>query len=114
MAPHIIINQININIIKLNILFIDKSKLNKKGECPLKFRITYLKQRKQISTGLFVSPKHWNSKKQKVLDNAAQSDYINTQLSLIINKINHSFILLQIQVSNFSLEDIYIAFKGEK
>jgi integrase/recombinase XerD len=100
---------------KLNILlFIDKSKLNKKGECPLKFRITYLKQRKQISTGLFVSPKHWNSKKQKVLDNAAQSDYINTQLSLIINKINHSFILLQIQVSNFSLEDIYIAFKGEK
>jgi integrase/recombinase XerD len=99
MAPHIIINQLNINIIKLNILlFIDKSKLNKKGECPLKFRITYLKQRKQISTGLFVSPKHWNSKKQKVLDDTEQSKYLNTQLSLIINKINQAFI-----VSNPSL-----------
>jgi integrase/recombinase XerD len=84
---------------KLNIrLFLFRSKLNKAGKCPIKCRITFNKRRKEFSTRLFVNPKHWNSKKQKVLDDTEQSDYINTQLSLIINKINQAFI-----VSNPSL-----------
>ncbi|MDT0553415.1 site-specific integrase [Urechidicola vernalis] len=100
---------------KLNILlYTDKSKLSKKGECPIKCRLTYLKIRKQFSTGLFVNPKYWNSKKQKVLEDSEQSDYLNTQLSLIMNKINQAFLLLQIQESNFSVEDIYSTYKGEK
>jgi len=99
---------------KLNILlFIYKSKLNKKGECPIKCRLTYLKERKQFSTGLFVNPKCWNSKKQKVLDDTEQSDYLNKQLSLIISKINQAFLLLQIQQENFDVIDVYNIYLGK-
>jgi integrase/recombinase XerD len=100
---------------KLNIrLFLFKSKTNKSGKCPIRCRLTFNKERKEFSTGLFVNPKHWNSEKQKVLDDTEQSDYINKQLSLIINKINQAFLLLQIQESNFSVEDIYSTYKGGK
>ena len=100
---------------KLNVLLlIDKSKINRKEECPIKCRLTYLKIRYQFSTGLFVNPKYWNSKKQKVLDDTEQSDYINKQLSLIITKINQAFLLLQIQETSFDVSDIYSLYKGEK
>ena len=103
------------NTSKLSILlYTDKSKLSKKGQCPIKCRLTYLKTRKQFSTGLFVNPTHWNSKKQKVLDDTEQSNYLNKQLSLIITKINQAFLLLQIQEVTFDVSDIYSLYKGEK
>lgn len=100
---------------KLNIrLFLLKSKTNKAGKCPIRCRMTFNNERKEFSTGLLINPEYWNSKKQKVIENTEQSDYINTQLSLIINKINQAFLLLQIQESNFSVDDIYSTYKGEK
>lgn len=70
--------------------------------------------KKGISTGLFIYPKYWHSRKQKVLEDAEQSEYINKQLSLIINKMNQAFLLLQVQESSFNVDDIYVVFKGEK
>ena len=100
---------------KLNIrLFLIRNKVNASGKCPVRCRITYNKQRKEFSTGLFIFPKYWNRKKQKIMDDAEQSEYINTQLSLIINKINQAFLLLQIQENSFAVEDIYALFKGDK
>ena len=100
---------------KLNILYIiNKSKVNKKGVCPITCRLTFNKEKKHFSTGLFVNPKHWNSKKQKVLEDTEQYDYINKQLSLIITKINQAFLLLQIQEMDFDVNDIYSQYKGEK
>ena len=69
--------------------------INKTGKCVIRCRITYNKQRKEFSTGLFVFPKHWNRKKQKVLNDSENSEYINTQLGLIINKMNQAFLLLK-------------------
>lgn len=55
--------------ITMKILFlIARNRINKSNKCAIKCRITYAKQRKEFSTGLFVSPDNWNSKKQKVLD----------------------------------------------
>ena len=88
--------------------------INKIGKCVIRCRITYNKQRKEFSTGLFINPDHWNSKKQKVLEDAEHSEYTNTQLSLIINKMNQAFLLLQIQENSFTVEDIYALYKGEK
>lgn len=100
---------------KLNILLvISSSRKRKDMHAPLYCRLTYLKVRYQFSTGLFVNPKHWNSKKQKVLDDTEQSDYQNKQLSLIISKINQAFLLLQIQETSFDVNDIYSQYKGEK
>jgi integrase/recombinase XerD len=42
---------------KLTVLFvISTNKTNKKGLCPLNCRITFNKDRKQFSTGLFINP----------------------------------------------------------
>ncbi|WP_260391097.1 Arm DNA-binding domain-containing protein [Apibacter muscae] len=50
---------------KLNILFVlDKINTNSKGVTPLRCRITYLKERKIFSTGLFINLKNWEHKKQ--------------------------------------------------
>ena len=100
---------------KINILYtLSKSKTNKLDKCPIRCRMTFNKQRKEFSTGLFVNPDYWNSKKQKVFENTEQSDFYNKQLSLIKSKINQAFLLLQIQENSYSVEDIYRLFKGGK
>ena len=43
-------------------------RLNKKGLIAIQCRITFNKKRKDFATGLFVDPKDWDSKKQKLLD----------------------------------------------
>ena len=100
---------------KFNIrLFLTRNKVNATGKCPVRCRITYNKQRKEFSTGLFIYPKYWNRKKQKVLEDTEHSEYTNTQLSLIINKMNQVFLWLQVQERRFTAEDIYALFKGGK
>jgi len=91
--------------------YIDKTKTNKTGNCPINCRITYNKNRKEFSTGLFVNPDFWDSQHQLT---EPPNDYINTQLSLIKSKINKAFLLLQIQESSFTTDDIYMLFKGNK
>lgn len=100
---------------KLNILFLlYKSKTNSTGECPIRCRITHLKHRKEFSTGMFTSPKYWDNKKQIVKSPEPNSDYINSQLSLIKTKINKAFLLLQVKEEWFTAEDIYSLYKGKK
>jgi len=87
--------------------------LNRKGQVPIRCRITYNKHRKDFATGLFVNPNYWVSKKQKLLDSSDQEEYINMQLSLIKNKINKAFLMLQIQEELFTVNDIYNIYKGK-
>ncbi|AZJ35242.1 site-specific integrase [Tenacibaculum singaporense] len=99
---------------KIHILFfIQKNRINKRGNSPMRCRITYNKQRKDFSTGLFINPNYWDSKKQKLLSKAENSEIVNTQLSLISQKINEAFLLLQLQQDNFDVDDIYSQYKGE-
>ena len=52
---------------KLSILYlIRKNKINSKGICPIECRITFNNKRKPFYTGLFVNPKYWDNKQQKV------------------------------------------------
>jgi len=103
------------NINKLAVLlYLNKAKRNKKGMCSIICRITFCKKRKQFSTGLYINPDHWNRRKQKVIEDSENSEYTNTQLSLIINKMNQVFLWLQVQESSFTVEDIYALYKGEK
>lgn len=51
----------------MSILFVIKlNKQNQKGLCPLNVRLTYHKERKEFSSGLFVNPSSWNAKKQVI------------------------------------------------
>ena len=100
---------------KITILYIlQKDRINKTGKCPLRCRITYNKRRKTFNTGQFVNPELWSSKKQKLLDNTEQSSILEKQLSLISNKINQAFLILQIQETSFNVDDVYKLYKGEK
>ena len=98
----------------IKILFVlDKIKANRLGLAPLRCRITYLGERKPFATGLFVNPKHWDSKSQLAKPPNEDNNFINAELSLIKNKINQAFLFLQVQGLEFDVEGIYKQYKGE-
>ncbi|WP_248724523.1 site-specific integrase [Seonamhaeicola sp. ML3] len=101
---------------KINILFIlkNKSKTNSKQKCSIACRITLNKKRKEFATGQFINPKNWNPKQQLVKPSEPDEKLINTQLSLIKTKINRAFLMLQVKEESFTVEDIYLQYKGEK
>lgn len=98
---------------KLTILFLlEKIKINKQGKCPIKCRITYNGKRKPFSTGLFINPKLWYGSVQIAKPPNEENNHINTQLSLIKQKVNQAFLYLQVNNSEFSIEDILNQYKG--
>ena len=90
-----------------------KAKTNSKGLCPIRCRLTYQKKRKEFSTGIFINPSNWNSKQQLVEPPEPDEQYINTQLSLIRQKLNQAFLFLQVKGSPFDVMDIYTQYLGE-
>lgn len=81
---------------------------NKKGNSVLKCRITYKLERKEFSTGKFINPSNWNSKKQLVEPPEPDVELINTQLSLIRTKLSQAFLILQVKGTDFNVQDIYL------
>ncbi len=101
-------------IFKINIRFIlSKSKVKKDGKAPLLCRATLKDRRKQFYTGLFIKPENWNSSLQMGKPPNEENQFINTQLSLIRNKVNQAFLLLQMQGEDFDVEDVYLRYKGK-
>ena len=113
---NIVINSLkNLKMKKLNIRFIVAlNRINPQGKTVIGCRITFLKKRKQFSTGLFINPNNWNSKQQHVNPLEPDSEYINNQLSLIKTKINRAFLMLQVKDESFNVDDIYSLYKGVK
>lgn len=104
--------KMNTNILKL-LFLISATRINKKGLVPLICRITYNSERKPFSTRLFIDPKNWNAQRQKAFPPNEETNFINTELSLIKNKINQAFLYLQVKDEPFDVNDIYKQFKGE-
>ena len=90
-----------------------KSRLNQLGKCSIRCRITHEKKRYEFSTGLFVKPKEWFNSAQEVRPSSKDNDFINTQLSLIKQKINQAFLFLQLLEEEFDVEDIYNYYRGD-
>jgi integrase/recombinase XerD len=99
---------------KLNLIFIISiSKVRKDGKAPLNCRMTYLNNRKQFSTNLFINPDYWNKNEQEIQPSNSQNDIINSQLSLIKTKISQVFLYLQVNNSEFTVDDIFNLYKGK-
>lgn len=97
----------------ITILFlIQKSKLNNQGKCPIRCRVTFNKERKEFSTGLFIEPHLWDSKSQlaKFLD---ESDFINDSLTIILQNLRTSYLKLKVKAEQFTVSDIILDYKGE-
>jgi len=75
--------------------------------------MTYQKKRKIFSTGLFINPEYWSSSQQEAKPPNAENNIINTQLSLINQKISEAFLVLQVLPNEFDVDDVYKKFKGE-
>lgn len=103
------------NTNKIKILFlIAKSRLNQMGKCSIRCRITYKQERYEFATGFFIRPNHWYSKLQQAKPPNEDNIFVNTELSLIKQKINQAFLFLQMKNDIFSADIIYSQFKGEK
>ncbi len=95
---------------KLSILFIfQKSRKNRKGESPIYCRLTYLKKRKDFSTGFFIKSLDWNSRYKRTNND----EFINHNLNMIEQRIKESHLFLQVNEISFDVEDIYLKYKGE-
>lgn len=100
---------------KLSILFLlQKVRINKQGKCPIRCRITYNEGRHEFATGLLINPNTWYSKLQQTKPPNEENNFVNSQLSLIKNKINQAFLYLQMKGSDFDVNDLYLIYKGEK
>ena len=102
-------NQESISIL----FYLNKSKINKKGLCPVKCRITYKKKRKEFSTGEFMNPSEWNSKHQKAISTTINNQQINLQLEIITANIKKAYLQLQLAGTEFSVEDIFNTYSGK-
>jgi len=99
---------------KLNILFVIRvNRTRSDGKAPLLCRLTYNNKRKPFSTGQFINPKYWSSKEQ-VANPKDDDGYLNSQLSLIKNKLNQAFLLLQYQRNEFDVNDIFNQYLGKR
>lgn len=97
----------------MKILFlIQSNKINRAGLTSLWCRITYNKTRKQFSTGMYIKPKDWDKDQQKVLEDAENFKTINSQISLIKQKLGRAFLMLQIQGECFDVDDVYKIYCG--
>jgi len=102
------------NNYKLAVLFfLKRNRINKIGKCPIRCRITFLKNRKEFSTGIFINPDHWGSGKQKASPSSTENILLNNKLSLIYQQIDKAFLMLQILPNDFDVDDIYRKYKGE-
>lgn len=102
------------NTYRLTLRFvIAKNRTRNDGSAPLLCRLTYIEMRKQFATGIFINPKNWDSKRQLTKPPNDENTYINNQLSLIKNKINQAFLLLQVKEEPFDVNDIYNQYAGK-
>lgn len=101
------------NTTKINITFLPfKSRLNGEGKCPLRCRITFLGERYEFSTGLFVKPSHWFGKQQQAKPPDDENTILNNKVSLIKSKINQAFLFLQMNGGDCNVNSIYATYKG--
>ena len=97
----------------LILFYLNKAKLNKKKTCPLYCRITYLKKRKQFSTGEFISPANWDRKAQRAISDSIENQQLNTQLQIIAANIKKEYLRLQLSEIEFTVEDIFQHYLGK-
>jgi len=102
------------NNYKLAVLFfLQRSRINKMGKCPIRCRITFLKNRKEFSTGILINPDYWDGSKQKAIPHNNENNILNNKLSLIHQQIDKAFLMLQILPEDFDVDDVYRKYKGE-
>lgn len=100
---------------KIKILFyLLNSKQTAKGTSTIYCRIVMDNLRKQFSTGIDIPSNEWDKLKQKAKGKSIENKTINLHIDQIKNKLTEAETRLMIEkTDNYSIEDIYLIFKGE-
>lgn len=97
---------------KFTILFyLWNNRLNRHGKAPIMVRISYRGKRKQFSSGHSIEPHRWTSGESSIPELDADNDYIHFNLLLLQDKLNRTYLQLQLEGHDFSVEDIYTKFQ---
>ena len=100
---------------KIKILFyLLNSKHTAKCTSTIYCRIVMDNLRKQFSTGIDIPSNEWDKLKQKAKGKSIENKTINLHIDQIKNKLTEAETRLMIEKpDNYSIEDIYLIFKGE-
>jgi integrase len=88
------------------------NKLNSRGVCPLYCKISYNKDSKKFSTGIFVEPQAWSKELQKIDGQDIDSVIKNGLLQTINSKLLKIELEMQLLWDEFAIDDIYNKFNG--
>ncbi|KJF45358.1 site-specific integrase [Draconibacterium sediminis] len=83
-----------------------KSRLNDDGQLPIYVRFTVKSKRVDLSTGLFIQPKHWSDAKGRVKDRAPYAYNVNERLDKLKTEIQDYFNQLRSSGEDYSVKTI--------
>ncbi|WP_297101660.1 site-specific integrase [Draconibacterium sp.] len=83
-----------------------KSRLNDDGQLPIYVRFTVKSKRVDLSTGLFIQPKHWSDAKGRVKDRAPNAYTVNERLDKLKTEIQDYYNQLRSSGEEFSVSTI--------
>ncbi len=99
---------------KINILFLLKSsKSNRRGLAPLYCRLTINGERKQLSTGISISPKLWLQDKQRVKSKTSTAELANKKIAELLRKIESIEATYLMSETEFTVSDIIQKLTGK-
>jgi integrase len=82
-------------------------KINRKGEAPIYFRYIIKRKVKLISSGIYVNPKNWDSKKSIVKSDVTNYEEINQYLKLKENEISNKIVTTNNNLNNKIRRDLF-------
>lgn len=87
---------------------------NKKGHAPIVLRVIYRQERRDIYTGLYCPPQHWDHEGCKVLSNSEKGATINRNLEMITYKALQIFDQFKFSGNPFTIDDLVSQIKGQE
>jgi len=99
---------------KINILFwLYKSKVNSAGKAPVYLRVSEKNKKFQLSTGVFLTPKDWNSQRQEARGSSAAAVLANNTLQQLKNRLAEIQTELLKSATDIDLETIRLKLTGQ-
>ncbi len=90
----------------LIIFYPRKDRVNRDGQMPIYVRFTVKSKRADLSTGMFIHPKHWNELAQRAKNKAPSAYAINQRLDRLKTEIQDYYNLLRSNGDDFSVKTI--------
>ncbi len=94
------------------LFWVYKTRVNRLGMAPLMLRVTFEKQRMQVSTGRNVQLKQWDSRKSKLKGRNEEAIQINNYITATANRLNTLFSEM-VQNGDGNIYDLLNKFLGK-